>query len=421
MGVEAVPIESCDDLIDAICAADRRHIQIALATAATALAGNWAVDGASSFGAWLQHHCHLTRTAANTLLHEGRFLTRYPAVATAALASRLSAAQVTVIRRSVTPPLAELFDEHQHTVVDAVHHMNIIDTIIVCTDWRAKAEALLDIEPPDLHHDRSWTMAKLDNGTIVGRFVFDPTSADALNQALEIARTPGEHEPRSNAQSLADAVASIMSFFNANHERTITPRHRHHVEMVIDPHAVLHPDCDPTTCPGHDTGDPTVLFDLAFGAGRCTTMDGTLLPDWASDAYTCDCFVHRVVRSGSAVLDYGLAERTPPKDLYRAVAARDQGCRFPDCHRPISWCNAHHITHWTNLGPTALRNLLMLCSYHHHFIHRQRWKIVLHPNAHADFTTPLGVTITESPWVRWRLGLLVSNPGRGGLLGSVER
>ena len=33
--------------------------------------------------------------------------------------------------------------------------------------------------------------------------------------------------------------------------------------------------------------------------------------------------------------------------------------------------------------------------------------------------TPLGAG--EPPWVRWRLGLLVSNPGRGGLLGSVER
>ena len=27
----------------------------------------------------------------------------------------------------------------------------------------------------------------------------------------------------------------------------------------------------------------------------------------------------------------------------------------------------------------------------------------------------------EPPWVPWRLGLLVSNPGWGGLLGSVER
>lgn len=28
---------------------------------------------------------------------------------------------------------------------------------------------------------------------------------------------------------------------------------------------------------------------------------------------------------------------------------------------------------------------------------------------------------TEPPWVRWRLGLLDSNPGGVGLLGSVER
>ena len=27
----------------------------------------------------------------------------------------------------------------------------------------------------------------------------------------------------------------------------------------------------------------------------------------------------------------------------------------------------------------------------------------------------------ESPWVWWRLGLLVSNPAWGGLVGSIER
>jgi hypothetical protein len=42
---------------------------------------------------------------------------------------------------------------------------------------------------------------------------------------------------------------------------------------------------------------------------------------------------------------------------------------------------------------------------------------------------PVGLTLgprvtverDEPPWLRWRLGLFVSKPGRGGLVGSVER
>jgi len=34
-----------------------------------------------------------------------------------------------------------------------------------------------------------------------------------------------------------------------------------------------------------------------------------------------------------------------------ALAARDGGCVFPDCDRPLAWCEGHHLVHWLHGGP----------------------------------------------------------------------
>ena len=83
--------------------------------------------------------------------------------------------------------------------------------------------------------------------------------------------------------------------------------------------------------------------------------------------------------------------------MWRAVAARDGGCRHPGCDRPTRYADAHHIIWWRRFGETKLDNLLMLCSYHHHLIHRQNWQIRLLSNADAEFTTPDGRTLTSKP------------------------
>jgi hypothetical protein len=84
----------------------------------------------------------------------------------------------------------------------------------------------------------------------------------------------------------------------------------------------------------------------------------------------CDSSIRRVVMAGrSEPLDVGRRTAVISPALRRAVIVRDRGCRFPGCDRPHSWCDAHHVVHRADGGPTALANLVLLCRRHHPMVH----------------------------------------------------
>lgn len=55
------------------------------------------------------------------------------------------------------------------------------------------------------------------------------------------------------------------------------------------------------------------------------------------------------------------------------LAARDGGCI--GCKAPSERCEAHHIKHWLDDGPTDIPNLAQLCSDCHHLVHDCKWQV----------------------------------------------
>jgi hypothetical protein len=124
-----------------------------------------------------------------------------------------------------------------------------------------------------------------------------------------------------------------------------------------------------------------LLTRLGETTGQPGTGTGTLLFTGPVTADTvrkiaCDADIIPVVLGGEGqVLDIGRASRVFPPHVRKALTARDRGCAFPQCTIPAPWCEAHHITYWSRGGSTGTENGTLLCSHHHHLIHKEQWTI----------------------------------------------
>ncbi|RSN13500.1 HNH endonuclease [Streptomyces sp. WAC 05977] len=131
------------------------------------------------------------------------------------------------------------------------------------------------------------------------------------------------------------------------------------------------------------------LEELKSGLGTaCLDFVGTMTAREARLA-ACDCLMLPVVMSTAGEpLDVGRLRRFVTPGQRRALNIRDGGCAFPGCHRKPKSCHAHHIEHWVNGGPTDLRNLVLLCGFHHRLIHHGDWEVRMAADGLPEFIPP---------------------------------
>ena len=111
------------------------------------------------------------------------------------------------------------------------------------------------------------------------------------------------------------------------------------------------------------------------------TDAGTELPPEVVRRLACDAEIIPVIlNSPGGPADVGRSCRTVPLRLRRLLIARDRHCQWPGCAAPPSRCDAHHIIHWANGGPTDLGNLVLLCHTHHRHLHEHGHQIVPQPD-----------------------------------------
>jgi len=101
--------------------------------------------------------------------------------------------------------------------------------------------------------------------------------------------------------------------------------------------------------------------------------------------------------SVSLPLDVGTAIETIPAHIRRAVAHRDQHCRFPGCTQRPAACQVHHLIPRSEGGPTSLDNCILLCAFHHLIaIHRWQWELTLNPDGTTTARDPAGIRTLHS-------------------------
>jgi Domain of unknown function (DUF222) len=242
-------------------------------------------------------------------------------------------------------------------------------------DWARRADAVVGDDPEPLLPERSLHLSRVLDGRHELSGSFDPEGGAAIATALRLAATPDlAGEPaRSPTQRRADALVDVCRRFLDHQQQRRGGRHRPHLNII------------------------TTLHDLQR-RGRGRLVDGTTLDATTLGRLAREAGIHRVVTDGRpAILDYGTTTRTVPAPLFNALVIRDHHCRYPGCDRPPDWTEAHHIRWVIHGGPTALHNLVLLCSRHHHLLHSPGWHAKLLPDTTLEITNPNGHTHASDP------------------------
>jgi hypothetical protein len=116
------------------------------------------------------------------------------------------------------------------------------------------------------------------------------------------------------------------------------------------------------------------LDDLTARVGAGTVVgsgeSGELLGPETVRRLACDAAVIPAVlgREGEP-LELGRRQRLFTPGQVRALWLRDRHCAFPGCTVPAAWCDAHHLWHWVDGGPTSVGSAALLCGRHHTVVH----------------------------------------------------
>ena len=154
----------------------------------------------------------------------------------------------------------------------------------------------------------------------------------AIDQAIKLAETdnPRDNDTRSPAERRAEALGDVCSFY-LDYQNRIT----------------ADPDADAPIVPKkrnwpHLIG-VSLTGEMRHHAGA-QLLDGPHIDHRAFEALSCTAQLLRLVLDeDGAIRSYELLPATITDALFAAIAARDQGCRWPGCHKKPIHCDVHHV------------------------------------------------------------------------------
>ena len=310
-------------------------------------------DGHLSAASWLAVQHRMAWGTARYQVRIGRALEEMPSTRAALEAGEVSlaAGRLLATAHDVDP---DAFARSEEQLVDAARRHSIQDLTKVVGFWRERAE---HERSPDregsLRSRRAFHASVTFLGMVRVDGELDPETGETLLTALGAvqaaeARSRGLDDDRTPPQRRADALGEICRQWLDGADRPVVGGERPHLTVTVAAQA---------------------LSERSAEAGELDHA-GPVSHEIARRV-ACDASVMRVVMAGrSEPLDVGRRTALISPALRRAVIARDGHCRFPGCDRPHTWCDAHHVEHWAEGGPTALPNLLLLCRRHHRMVHR---------------------------------------------------
>ncbi len=316
---------------------------------------------------------------------------------------------------------------------------------------------LYDPDGPEPDEQRNWDrrsfrMHQTPSGAVVGEFRLTPSTGAKLAAILEPLAKPridrtapkpaATTDLRSRDQRLHDALddacsrllragglpqsggtpATVIVTIDLNDLLAHTGTGTHASDLVPDfvPDFGATIETDPAPdepeppsgsepCPGSDSMVPRSAVRSPGRVRRrrprrgITSRGASLtVPDLLKLAGEAEIYPVVLTENG-ILLDMGRSRRIANKHQTIALIARDGGCSFPGCDFPPEWCERHHVLPWEYNGPTALRNLTLLCAYHHHNFLDRGWQVRINVDGLPEWIPPRWIDPDQRPRINNRI------------------
>lgn len=368
----------------------------------------WAGDGAVTPVSWLCHHLPLTTADATVLVRLARCCRRHPVVAAALDRGDLPLAHAKALARAERHH-EDAFAAAVDDLVALAADLPVRNYAQVVAAWADLVDDRAPADDTNRRFDTADTLGGMAHTTLVGP-AEDAAIVRAAIEALDLLDPPElPGGPRSRAHRHYDIVIDVFRRALADRLGTdpTTPGSADVIldavtaaELTADPDRLPLPDADPL-------GDLLAPWRPDADTDRrlrrhCRRPDGSPATAAVAAVLLCSGWVRRIIvdPTTGAPIDAGRAQRRYNARQRRLLAVRDGGCVFPGCTRGPRWCDAHHLRHWEDDGPTDLDNGALLCRRHHRLVH-QGWQIARDPTTGVvTATSPDGRRWERSPTLR---------------------
>ena len=346
--------------------------------------GGW--SGAVSYAQWLSWRANLAPGTAREYVRVAHALASLPRTSDALRRGQVSYSKVRAITRVATLATEDrlLYLARRATAAD-------LERIVRA--WRFCDRQHEERQDRERRRNHSLSIYPDADGMFVVRGLLTPEVGAVVRRAIEAASEqlyqeskdaePRTGEAESPARRRADAFGLIAESALAAKLDTGTAGDRFQVVVHVDPDT-LKERVSAETSPS----DEQAALDEAGGIRVSAETSRRV----ACDAGTV--MMHH--DADGNILDVGRKTRTISPALRRALASRDQRCRFPGCE--ARRCDAHHIRHWADGGATKLNNLVLLCRRHHRAVHEEGFGLTLDIDGQPRFTQPDGGAMPMVPF-----------------------
>ncbi len=369
------------------------------------------VEGAPTVAAWLAPRTNATTRSLHSRELLARGLDRRWQLVEAGLgAGRVTLAQAAVIVRALealdSPSVGQRVDPGLLEAAQA--HLVQRAADFTPPALRALGERILEVVCPEEYDDQErrallvaerrasaatrLTLHARGDGSVDVRVRIPEATAARLQTYLEAFTAPRRAAAKHGGTRTSAAAGAAGAVGAAGDIDEVDGRRVPGDQRRGQAFCALLEAIDPTQLPMHGGVATTVVVtipvaDLITGLGIATLGEGTRISAGEARRLACTAgLLPAVVDGESTVLDLGRTRRLFTPAQRKALAVGQRTCRATDCTVPATWCEAHHSGDpWSRGGRTDLADGVLLCSWHHHRAHDDRYLVQRTPNGAYRF------------------------------------